>query len=229
MSVFHTQNLGVAAGERQLLSGGNLRLDAGGVGALVGATGSGKSVVLRALCGLHPCTGRIVVEDVDHVTHGMAAVQQRLGVLLSSPGLLDDLTVFENVAHRLRRAGVPPAEVNARVEHILLDVGLQDAAHKLPGALSGGMQRRVALARALVHRPPCVLLDDPTAGLDPITSTVVLEFILETAHSHGAAVLLTTHDVARVAVRAHQVWLLAGGTLRAMPPDQAALERELGA
>ena len=145
---------------------------------------------------------------------------------MALPGLLDDLTLFENVAFRLRRENRPETEVVTRVQSILKEFGLAESTLKLPLELSGGMRRRGALARALVHEPSCLLLDDPTAGLDPITASNVIRFILHAASSRGAAVLLTTHDLKHVAARADEVWKLDALLLRRLSggPEQWATE-----
>jgi len=204
-------------------------VEPGQCAAIVGASGSGKSVLVRALCGLIPSSGRVVVGAVASDREGWRAVQSRMGVLLAQPGLLDDLTLSENVAFKLRRDGVTEEDIRVRVTRVLDEFGLRAAADKLPSELSGGMRRRGALARALVHEPSCLLLDDPTAGLDPITTNRVLSFILDAARARRASVVLTTHDLNHVAHRADAVLVLRQQKLVLLERDPVRWARELGA
>lgn len=219
-------DLTLQAGGRTLLANGQLSVEAGGCLAVLGATGCGKSTLIRALCGLHPCGGgQVRVGQVSSATQGFAAVRRQLGVLLALPALVDGWTVETNTAWGLLRAGVGPAEATHRAHAMLAEVGLAHAGPLLPHQLSGGMQRRAALARALVHNPAGLLLDDPTAGLDPITAAEVLALVLSTARHHGAAVVLTTHDLPRVASHATAVLLMRNSSLQPAqggPPQWAA-------
>lgn len=219
----------VSAGPLHVTQDLHWELPVGATAAVVGACGCGKSVLLRALCGLHPSQGVVSVAAVDSATHGFAAVRAQLGVVQSVPALLDDLTVEGNVGYRLAHAGMAPAGVHARVMETLLQVGLAQDAQKLPAQLSGGMQKRAALAAALIHRPAVLLLDDPTAGLDAITTASVMHFILEVAQRQGAAVLCVTHDLTGVAKHLQQVWLLRGGTLHRQTDNPARWAAALGA
>lgn len=221
--------LRVTIGARVLLDDAFFAVGPGECGAIVGKSGSGKSLLMRALCGLHPAGGVIEVGGVRADQAGWEALRARLGVLLTTPGLLDDLSVAENVGYRLSRARVPVNEVRARVADLLDRFGLSAARDKRPSELSGGMQRRAALARALCHRPAVLLLDDPTAGLDPITSAAIVRFILQVAADHGAAVLWTTHDLWRVAAASQHVWMLGHGRLHAVDGGPDAWATELAA
>ncbi|MEW5852326.1 MAG: ATP-binding cassette domain-containing protein [Myxococcota bacterium] len=214
MTVLEARALTVRLGKRTLLTGVDLVVEAGRAAAVLGPSGSGKSVLIRALCGLQPAAGEVLVGGTSSVREGWSVVQDKLGVLLGLPGLMDDINVFDNVAYRLRRHGVDESEVRTRVEAILGELGLGDAGEKMPAQLSGGMRRRAGLARALVHRPVCLLLDDPTAGLDPITAKSAIGFILDAARRHGTAVLVTTNDVARVAAAADEAWMIRDRGLR---------------
>lgn len=229
MTVLAVSHLAVRSGPRTLLHDVNLSLAPGESGSIIGASGCGKSLLVRALCGLHPCDGEVVVDGVSSSRGGWDAVRGRLGVLLGAPGLVDDLAVEENVGWRLRRAGVDDTAVRSRVHALLAEFGLADAAARLPSELSGGMQRRVALARALVHQPPVLLLDDPTAGLDPITSASVVAFILEAARTRGTAVLWTTHDLHHVAGKTTHRWIIRDASLRRLSGGPADWTTELAA
>ncbi|MBI5495746.1 MAG: ATP-binding cassette domain-containing protein [Deltaproteobacteria bacterium] len=229
MTALAAAGLVLRAGPRVFLDGAGLALAAGEVGALVGAAGCGKSLLVRALCGLYPSEGEVRVNGVSSRADGWEAVRARTGVLLGAPGLLDDLTVLDNVAWRLRRQRLPEDQVRTRVGGLLDEFGLGDAVGKIPAELSGGMQRRAALARALVSQPAVLILDDPTAGLDPVTTTGVVQLILGAARGRGAAVLWTTHDLAGVAARAHRVWVMRGGRLDALAGDAGGWAAELAA
>jgi phospholipid/cholesterol/gamma-HCH transport system ATP-binding protein len=204
-----------------------LMVPPGACAAVIGRTGCGKSLLVRALCGLYPSTGTVQVAGVSSQTHGWNQVRAALGVLLAVPGLLDDLTVVDNVAWRLRRQHMAEDRVRLQVTEILDEFGMGAAANKLPSELSGGMRRRAALARALVHRPAGLLLDDPTAGLDPVTARSVMDFILGAAKTRRTSVILTTHDLGQVARRADQVWLLAHQRLRLLDPPAESWRAEL--
>jgi phospholipid/cholesterol/gamma-HCH transport system ATP-binding protein len=196
--------------------------------AVLGRCGAGKSLLVRALCGLTPSTGEVQVGGVCR-TRGWEAVRARLGVLLAQPGLLDDVNVFDNVAWGLRRAGRTEDHVRTVVDALLGRLGLRGAATLLPAQLSGGMRRRAALARALSREPACLLLDDPTAGLDPVTAAATTRLILDAAREHGAAVVLTTHDLSRVAAAAGRVVLLAGGALHPLGEEKSSWIKALAA
>ena len=129
------------------------------------------------------------------------------------PGLVDDFDTWTNVAWPLLRVGTPRSEVDTRVRELMGELGLSGAEHHPPRELSGGMQRRAALARALIRRPSVLLLDDPTAGLDPVTTTEVMDLLLDASHRRGAAVLVTTHDLQNVVTRAARVLGIRGGDL----------------
>lgn len=204
-------------------------VEAGQCAAVIGATGTGKSVLVRALCGLLPSTGRVLVDGLASDVDGWPALQSRMGVLMSQPGLLDDLTLLENVAFKLRRDKIDDVTVRQRVMRVLEEFGLAGAASKFPAELSGGMRRRGALARALVHEPACLLLDDPTAGLDPITTTRVLRFILDAAKARGASILITTHDLRHVASHADAVMLIRKQAPHRLDGDVATWTREIAA
>lgn len=172
----------------------------GEVLAVVGATGSGKSLLVSALAGLAPST----------CTHEL-----RVGMVFQSAALDDACSTFENVARATRARRMPAPDDAARAA--LTHVGLGDALHKLPRQLSGGMRRRAALARALAVAPELLLLDDPTAGLDPQTTREVLTLALP-RRADAPPTVVVTHDVDEVVPRAHRVLVLAGGASTFLGP-----------
>ena len=164
---------------------------------LLGETGTGKTLILKLAAGLiRPDAGRVEV-----LGHDLGAMSERdlldfrrqIGFVFQEGALFDSLTVEENVAFRLREEGVDEDEIAARVRESLEFVEMADAIAKLPGELSGGMRRRVSIARALVSSPPIVLYDSPTAGLDPVTSQRIITLILRLRDLQGVTAVLATH------------------------------------
>jgi len=164
---------------------------------LVGETGTGKTLTLKLAAGLlRPDSGRILVLGRDLTAMNedeLLGFRREVGFVFQEGALFDSLAVAENVAYRLREDGVDEEEIQERVREALRFVEMEDAIDKLPSELSGGMRRRVSIARALVSRPPIVLYDSPTAGLDPVTSQTIIRLILRLRDSQGVTALLATH------------------------------------
>ena len=164
---------------------------------LVGETGTGKTLTLKLAAGLlRPDTGRVRVlgHDVSHMSEvELLAFRRKIGFVFQEGALFDSLTVEDNVAYRLREDGVEEDEIEERVREALRFVEMEHAIYLLPSELSGGMRRRVSIARALVTRPPVVLYDSPTAGLDPVTSQTIITLILRLRDTYGVTALLATH------------------------------------
>ncbi|MCL6480942.1 MAG: ATP-binding cassette domain-containing protein [Firmicutes bacterium] len=164
---------------------------------LVGESGSGKTVLLKLAAGLlQPDAGRVVVlgQDLGRLSEKqLLDFRRRIGFVFQEGALFDSLTVAQNVAYRLLEEGVPEEETEERVREALRFVELEDALKKLPGELSGGMRRRVSIARALMGNPPIVLYDSPTAGLDPVTAQTIITLILRLRDLYGVTSLLATH------------------------------------
>ncbi len=164
---------------------------------LVGETGTGKTLALKLAAGLlRPDSGRILVlgRDLTAMSEDeLLDFRREVGFVFQEGALFDSLSVAENVAYRLREDGVDEEEIEERVREALRFVEMEDAIEKLPSELSGGMRRRVSIARALVSRPPIVLYDSPTAGLDPVTSQTIITLILRLRDSQGVTALLATH------------------------------------
>lgn len=164
---------------------------------LLGETGTGKTLLLKMAAGLLcPDRGQVVV-----LGNSIASMQEsellnfrrQVGFVFQEGALFDSLTVGENVAYRLREDGLSEEEINPRVAEVLRFVELEHTVDLLPSELSGGMRRRVSIARALVNHPPIVLYDSPTAGLDPITSQTIITLILRLRDVYGVTALLATH------------------------------------
>ncbi|HOX89510.1 MAG TPA: ABC transporter ATP-binding protein [Burkholderiaceae bacterium] len=204
-------------GSRTVLDGTSLEIAAGEVAAIVGESGTGKSTLLNLIAGLDlPDAGSVRVGGTDLATLSDDARTElrrvRLGFVFQSFLVLPHLSVLQNVELPLVLAGVAPAERVARAQELLAAVGLGARAASMPRELSGGEMQRVAVARALVHRPVLVLADEPTGNLDPDTAGVVLDTLLAELRSRGAAGVIVTHSAA-AAARADRRLLLEHGRL----------------
>lgn len=170
------------ASDRPVLNGVSFRLFHGETKIIIGASGSGKSTILKLIMGLDkPDEGQILVEGHDITQmkeQDLVGIRQKIGMVFQESALFDSMNVRENVAYRLYETGVDEDEIEGKVREALGFVGLEDAIDKFPSELSGGMKRRVALARALIGEPAIMLYDEPTAGLDPITSKKINELII---------------------------------------------------
>jgi phospholipid/cholesterol/gamma-HCH transport system ATP-binding protein len=164
---------------------------------LLGETGTGKTLLLKLASGLlRPDSGSIQVlgKDISGMTESeLLETRRQIGFVFQEGALFDSLTVGENVAYRLHEDGIDDEEIEPRVKEVLRFVELGHTSDSLPSELSGGMRRRVSIARALIARPPIVLYDSPTAGLDPITSQTIISLILRLRDVYGVTALLATH------------------------------------
>ncbi len=164
---------------------------------LLGPAGVGKSVLLKLANGLmRPDSGNIHLfgEEISHIgEEALFALRVRTGMVFQEGALFDSLTIRANVAYQLIQEQVPDAEIDSRVMEALTFVGLADTFSLFPGSLSGGMRRRVAIARALIHHPDLLLYDSPTGGLDPVTSTTIIELIVKQRDVYSTPSLLVTH------------------------------------
>jgi phospholipid/cholesterol/gamma-HCH transport system ATP-binding protein len=163
----------------------------------LGETGTGKTLTLKLAAGLlHPSMGsvRVLDNEVSMMSEQeLLAFRRQIGFVFQEGALFDSMTVADNVAYRLREDHVDEEEVDRRVREILAFVELEHALDQLPSELSGGMRRRVSIARALVNRPQIVLYDSPTAGLDPVTAQTIITLILRLRDVYGVTALLATH------------------------------------
>lgn len=184
-------------GDTTVLDGVSFRLMQGETKIIIGASGSGKSTILKLAMGLEkPDEGQIFVsgkEITQLKDHDLVEIRQKIGMVFQESALFDSLTVRENVAYRLYELGMSEEEVEPKVRESLGFVGLEDAIDKTPSELSGGMKRRVALARALISEPSVMLYDEPTAGLDPITSRRINELIIALRDIKGVTGVFVTH------------------------------------
>ena len=191
----------VAFGPKRVLAGFDLLIEAGESVVILGPSGVGKSVSLRLAIGLlSPDEGEVLVDGREVGAHGrehLQEVRRRLAMVFQGGALFDSLTVGENVAFGLRqsRPTPPEEEVRERVREVLGLVGLEGSEELLPASLSGGMRKRVALARALAVGPEAILYDEPTTGLDPVTTNRVNRLIRDLQGRLGVTSLVVTHDV----------------------------------
>lgn len=208
-------------GTQTVLNGINLHVPSGETVAVLGRSGTGKSVLLRLLIGLEtPDSGsvRICGEDITHLdTNQLNEVRKRIGFLFQQAALYDSMTIEENVAFPLRRhSTMTDSERNERVRELLESVGMQQRdLEKMPSQISGGMQKRVGLARALALEPDILLFDEPTSGLDPITSEEIGKLILELKQKRQMAAIVVTHDLRSTKIFADRLVLLDRGNIRA--------------
>jgi phospholipid/cholesterol/gamma-HCH transport system ATP-binding protein len=207
-----------AFGARRVLNGLDLEVVQGETFAIMGPSGSGKSVTLRHVIGLlQPDQGRVEVwgKDLAHITRAdLRAMRSRMGYVFQEAALINWLTAGENVALPLRETtDIPEAEILDKVRAKLELVHVPDAFDKLPGELSGGMKKRVGLARALITDPELILYDEPTAGLDPEISASINGLIRELGEGLKVTAIVVTHHIGCVKTVADRVGLLDGGRL----------------
>jgi phospholipid/cholesterol/gamma-HCH transport system ATP-binding protein len=210
------KDLAFSYGERAILSGINMRFGRGKVVAVMGGSGSGKTTILRLIGGqLRPSAGHVSVngQQVDGLDQkGLYALRRGMGMLFQFGALFTDMTVFDNVAFPLREhTRLPEALIRDLVLMKLHAVGLRGACQFKPAEISGGMARRVALARAIALDPQLILYDEPFAGLDPISLGVTARLIRQLNDALGATSVLVTHDVHESFAIADYVYFIARG------------------
>ncbi len=211
--MIEARDLVVRLAGRVILRGVSVRLEPGDIVALVGPPESGKTMLLKALAGLLPLTAGEVWafgEQLSGDRRG-ASWRRRIGMSFQNDALFDALTVYDNVAFPLLRRRMPEEEVRRRVTQMLRDVGLDDAADKLPAELSGGMRKRVGVARAFIAGPEVGLFDDPIAGLDPVTSRRILQLIVRFTGERQMSTIVASNDLAVVLPVAKRVLMLNAG------------------
>jgi phospholipid/cholesterol/gamma-HCH transport system ATP-binding protein len=209
----------------------SLEMQAGDTRVVLGAAGSGKTTLLKAALGLiKPDSGRVFLFDQDITELGerqMFDIRSRVGVLFQEGGLFDSITVAENVAYPLvnsKTRHLPPAEVESKVEDALRFVELEHTLDKYPSELSGGMRRRVGIARAVVTEPPLVLYDSPTAGLDPITANTIMSLIAKERDSQNTANLIVTQRYQDGQLMANFRYNRSSGQMEPISPNGNAPE-----
>src|ERR1700738_3892112 len=187
-------------GAQEILRGVDLDVERGGTLAIIGRSGGGKSVLLKHLVGLmRPDAGEIWVEGENIIQMNerqLAIIRQKVGILFQGAALFDSLTVEENIAFPLHEAGERNLKtIREKVRHMLEVMELEGEETKMPVNLSGGMKKRVGLARAIVRRPSCILYDEPTSGLDPVVSDSINRLIRRLQERFGMTSIVVTHDM----------------------------------
>jgi len=218
--VVEVREVSYRIGGRAIFDGLSLQARRGEITAVLGPSGTGKTTLLRLIMGaIRPTSGQVQVfgQDVARLDRsGLFALRRRVGMLFQNGALMSDLDVFENVAFPLRAHTRLPEPLLRRLVLMKLQaVGLRGAAERMPAELSGGMARRVALARAIVMDPELLIYDEPFVGLDPISLGVILRLIQSLNATLGITSIVVTHDVHEISRIAHESYLLSGGKVAA--------------
>ncbi|MHB1328607.1 MAG: ABC transporter ATP-binding protein [Gemmatimonadales bacterium] len=213
-------NVSKAFGPKRVLEDVSLEIPAGQTTALLGYSGTGKSVALKLIVGLlEPDSGTVEVngQTVSELSRDeLMALRSTIGFVFQFAALFDSMSVFDNIALGLRQQRVPEAEVALRVESSLERVSLADAAERFPSELSGGMRKRVGIARAIALEPRYILYDEPTTGLDPVTSAVIDELMVRTKRDLGVTGVMVTHDMRSAFAVADRIAMLYQGRIHAV-------------
>jgi len=193
------QDVLLAFDDRVVLNRLSFKVMKGETKIILGGSGGGKSTIIKLVLGLlKPDEGRVLVdgEDVtDYNEAQMMTVRKKIGMVFQEGALFDSLSVYDNVAYRLHEQGLPEDEVEPEVRRMLRFVNLEDAIDKMPAELSGGMRRRVGIARALIGDPKIVLFDEPTAGLDPPTARTICELAMKLRDLEDVSSIFVTHEM----------------------------------
>ena len=231
------EHVSKAFGALRVLDDVSLDLPAGEATVVLGRSGTGKSVLLKHIVGLlHPDAGHVFLgdQDITALTPAALAIARRqIGFLFQNAALFDSITVGDNVAFPLRRhTRLPEAEIRARVEEKLAAVGLADAVARMPAALSGGMRKRAGLARAMALDPSVLLVDEPSAGLDPVTSEEIDDLLVRVKRERGTTLVVVTHNIPSARrigdtlLFLHEGRVLARGTAAALERSDHDLVRQ---
>ncbi|MBW4056144.1 MAG: ABC transporter ATP-binding protein [Proteobacteria bacterium] len=213
-------------GAQKVLDGLDLDIPAGKITAIIGPSGEGKSVLLKHLIGLlQPDSGAVEVDGesiIDVRRSELNRIREKFGMLFQNVALFDSMTVFENVAFPLQeKTSLSKEEIRGRVLSALEDVGLKNIETKFPDELSGGMKKRVGLARAVVLNPKIILFDEPTTGLDPIIKRAIHQLIKDTHAKFGFTAVIVSHEIPEIFDVAQNVAMLfRGKILQYGTPDE---------
>jgi phospholipid/cholesterol/gamma-HCH transport system ATP-binding protein len=217
-------NVSIAFDENVVLDGISFQLAHGETKALFGVAGSGKSTLLKLAIGLlRPDSGRIFVlgEEITHMPEQeLFELRRRVGIVFQESALFDSLKVYENVAFRLMEEHISAEEIERRVREVLRFVELERTYEMRPSELSGGMRRRVAIARAIITKPEVLLYDSPTGGLDPVTSNTIVELIMKQRDVYKTSALMVTHRLQDAFTMATHEFDKATNQMVALPKGQ---------
>jgi phospholipid/cholesterol/gamma-HCH transport system ATP-binding protein len=217
-TILSVKNLSKSFGEKKVLSDINFEVMKGETMVIIGMSGSGKSVLIKCLIGLiTPDTGEINILNNDLLSLKKTALntlRTKLGFLFQSAALYDSMTVQENLAFPMRNNfDLSKAEKLTAMEKVLEEVGLAGTLQQMPAELSGGMRKRLGLARTLIMQPEFIFYDEPTTGLDPITSKEISELILQVQEKYNTSSILITHDMACAKLTANRMIVLKDGKI----------------
>ncbi len=219
------ENVSIGFENKPVLDNISFTVKPGETRILLGPAGVGKSVLLKMADGLmRPDSGRILVfgEEVSAMPEEeLFALRARIGMVFQEGALFDSLTVRDNVGYRLMEERRPPAEIEQRVTEALRFVELEHTVDKFPSELSGGMRRRVAIARAIITKPDLILYDSPTGGLDPITSTTIIELVMKQRDVYHTSSLLVTHRLQDAFVLASHRFNREANKMELLPEGQS--------
>jgi phospholipid/cholesterol/gamma-HCH transport system ATP-binding protein len=217
-------NVSIAFDEHVVLDRISFHLPHGETKAIFGVAGSGKSTLLKLAMGLmRPDSGRIFVlgEEVSSMSEQeLFELRRRVGIVFQESALFDSLKVYENVGFRLMEEHTPPEEIEQRVREVLRFVELERTYDMFPSELSGGMRRRVAIARAIITQPEVILYDSPTGGLDPVTSNTIVELIMKQRDVYKTSALMVTHRLQDAFTMATYQFDQATNKMVALPKGQ---------
>ncbi len=237
MNAVRFDHVSKAFGKLKVLDDVSFEIPAGQAFCLLGRSGTGKSVTLRHIVGLiQPDSGQVFVEERDITAltgRELAGVRKHMGFLFQNAALFDSMSVGDNVAFPMRRhTDWSDADIRSRAKQKLADVGLEAVIDKMPGDLSGGMKKRAGLARAMALEPAILLVDEPSAGLDPITAGEIDQLLVKTKEG-GTTLVVVTHNIPSARVIGdrfavlHEGRMLASGTLEALDANEEPLVRAL--
>ncbi|HTZ17849.1 MAG TPA: ABC transporter ATP-binding protein [Dissulfurispiraceae bacterium] len=211
-------NLKKSFGTQQVLKGVDLVIETGEVTAILGKSGGGKSVLLKHIIGLlKPDSGQVMIDGVDITRLGTADMdkfREKFAVVFQFGALFDSMTIFENVSFPVvEKTRLSSGDIGDKVRRVLSDVGLEGIENKYPSEISGGMKKRVALARALIIEPSIVLFDEPTTGLDPVLLNQIHAYIRETHLKYGFTGIVVSHEVPEIFDISDKVAILDEGVI----------------
>jgi len=210
------RGVGMRFGTHQVLSDIDMEVQRAEIAVIIGGSGTGKTTLLRIIIGLlKPTTGSVHIDgqDIAHLnSRALTQARARWGMVFQYSALLDSLTVFDNVALPLREhEALTRVEERARVRELLQSLELEGTEQRYPAELSGGMRKRVALARALIRKPDLIAYDEPSSGLDPLTARLVDDLILSTRERFGVTSIIISHDMAQASRLADRAFVLDKG------------------
>jgi phospholipid/cholesterol/gamma-HCH transport system ATP-binding protein len=217
LAVVEMEHLKKSFGNNQVLRDINLVINKGENLAILGQSGTGKSVLIKCIVGLDDLDeGKLVIlgQNISELKEKeLIEIRKKIGFLFQSGALYDSMTVRENLEFPLRRQvhSIPKEKMNSLVEEALQNVGLAEAIDKTPSELSGGMRKRLGLARTLIVKPEIMLYDEPTTGLDPITSKEISNLILEIQKKYNTSSIIVTHDIECAKLTANRIIVIKDG------------------